>query len=146
MKHTLLNRITFLLLGLVVLNSCEKEISSAAHDEPVKDIAGKWKIVSLTRNGEDMTERMDLTKFRIIFNADGSYTLEDRFPFIVTTPGTFQLNDPQYPFSLTLTPQGETEAIANFQFPVIEGKRQLSLNMSLGCSSNTYQFNFEREN
>lgn len=134
------------MLGLMILASCEKEVGSAVLDESVKDITGKWKIVSLTRNGEDLSERMDFSKFRIIFNADGTYTLEDRFAFIVDGPGTFKLNDPQYPFTLTLTPEEAVEATAKFQFPVVEGDRQLSLNVALGCTSNIYQFNFEREN
>lgn len=146
MKPKIFIKICSLLLSLVVLTSCEKEISTAVPDEPVKEITGKWKIVSLFRNGEDLTERMDLTKFRINFNPDGTYTLEDRFAFIVSGPGSFRLSDPQYPFSLILTPQGAEQTMVDFQFPVVAGKRQMSLNMSLGCSSNTYQFNFEREN
>ena len=145
MKNRVLNKIIFSLLGLLVLASCQKEVSTVAYDESVKDITGKWKIVSLTRNGEDMTERVDLSKFRLVFNADGTYTLEDRFAFIVGAPGTFKLSDPQYPFSLSLTPQGAAAATIKFQFPVVKGKRQLSFNMSMGCVSNAYQFNFERE-
>ena len=129
----------------MVFASCE-EVTDVASDETSKDITGRWKIVSLIRNGEDMTERMDLSKFRIVFNADGTYTMEDQFAFIVDGPGTYRLSDPQYPFGLILTPEAKPEAKAKFQFPVVKGKRQLSLDMSLGCSSNTYQFNFEREN
>ncbi|KKX50878.1 DUF5004 domain-containing protein [Sphingobacterium sp. IITKGP-BTPF85] len=104
-------------------------------------------VVELTRNGEDVGKRMDLTNFKINFNADGTYTLADQLPFIVAAPGKYVFNDPQFPFSLILTPDDEKKDIPlKFQFPVKAGKRQLSLTFSLGCSSNTYQFNFERVN
>jgi len=146
MRNKILTKILSLFFGITVLSSCEKDLSAGFTDETVKDITGKWKIVALSRNGEDLTERMDLSKFRIVFNADGTYTLEDRFAFIVDGPGTYSLSDPQYPFALILTPQSQPEAQAKFQFPVVKGKRQVSLTMSPGCSGNTYQFNFEREN
>lgn len=131
---------------LILVSGCKKE-EAAVGDEAIKDITGRWKIKTLIRNGEDMTERMDLSKFRIIFNADNSYTLEDKFAFAVDESGTYQLDDPQFPFKIVLTPQSSTEkATINFEFPVVEGKRELSLKLSPGCASNSYQYFFEREN
>ncbi len=144
MRNTIFKKVIYLFLGILILTSCKEEVSTTVSGESVKDITGKWEIVSLLRNGEDLTERMDLSKFRIVFNADGTYTLEDRFAFIVDGPGTYNLSDPQYPFGLVMTPQAQPEAKAKFQFPVIKGERQLSLTMSMGCASNTYQFNFKR--
>lgn len=133
------------LCTILFVAGCKKEETSTG-DESVKDITGSWKIVKLIRNGEDMTQRIDLSKFRIVFNSDNSYTLVDKMAFVVDEPGTFKLDDPQYPFGLILTPQNSTEsANITFQFPVISGKRELSLTMSPGCSSNTYQYFFEKE-
>lgn len=137
----------FMVVGLASLSSCEDEISNMSTAETEKDITGSWKVVQLTRNGEDLSQRLDLTDFRIDFNPDGTYTLADQLPFIADAPGTYRLSDPQYPFALILTPEGvQEDVVARFQFPVVKGKRQLSLSFSLGCESNSYQFNFEREN
>ena len=136
-----------LIAGLTGLSSCEDSMSNMATEETEKDITGSWNVVRLTRNGEDLSARLDLTDFRIDFNPDGTYTLADELPFMADAPGTYRLSDPRYPFALILKPDGsDADVVANFQFPVVEGKRQLSLSFSLGCESNTYQFNFEREN
>lgn len=137
----------FVVVGLTGLSSCEDGISAMSTAETEKDITGSWKVIQLTRNGEDLSQRLDLTDFRIDFNPDGTYTLADQLPFIADAPGTYRLSDPQYPFALILTPEGvQEDVVAKFQFPVVKGKRQLSLSFSLGCESNSYQFNFEREN
>ncbi len=136
-----------IVVGLAGLASCEDEISNMSTTETEKDITGSWKVVQLTRNGEDLSQRLDLTDYRIDFNPDGTYTLSDQLPFIADAPGTYRLSDPQYPFALILTPEGvQEDVVARFQFPVVKGNRQLSLSFSLGCESNSYQFNFEREN
>lgn len=138
--------IFYLLLGTMVLFSCKNEVVDLITDEPVKDISGTWKIVSLTRNGEELSERIDLSKFKITFNPDGSYSLQDKMAFTVSGPGSYQLNDSQYPSGLVLTEQDKAPQKMTFQFPVVAGKRQLSLTLSPGCEGNTYQYNFVREN
>ena len=147
MKINVLLPAVLMAFGLAALSSCEDGISDMATVETEKDITGSWHVVQLTRNGEDLSQRLDLTGYRIEFNPDGTYTLAQQLPFIADAPGTYRLSDPQYPFALILQPEGAQEdVVASFQFPVIKGKRQLSLSFSLGCESNTYQFNFEREN
>lgn len=136
----------YLLLASVTVFSCKDEVAAVVTDESVKDITGTWKVVSLTRNGEELNQRMDLSKFRIIFKPDGTYTLQDKLAFAVSGPGNYKLNDPQYPYSVLLTEQGKTAKTVKFQFPVIEGKRQMSLTLSPGCTGNTYQYNFIKEN
>ncbi|WP_245893035.1 DUF5004 domain-containing protein [Parapedobacter indicus] len=147
MKINVILPAVLLAFGLTALSSCEDGISNVSTAEAAKDITGSWKVVQLTRNGEDLSERLDLTDFRIDFNPDGTYTLAEQLPFIANAPGTYSLSDPQYPFALILRPEGvQEDVVARFQFPVVEGERQLSLSFSLGCESNVYQFNFEREN
>jgi hypothetical protein len=145
MKRKIFAFFYLLLVSLTIL-SCKDEVAAIVTDESVKDVTGTWKIVSLTRNGEELVTRMDLSKFKVTFKADGTYTLVDKLAFVVSGPGTYRLNDPQYPYSLILIEQNKTPQIVKFQFPVIEGKRQLSLTMSPGCTGNTYQYNFKREN
>jgi hypothetical protein len=133
-------------MTLMSLSGCKKEKLSVT-DEPNKSIIGSWKIVKLSRNGEDMTERIDLSKFRIIFNADNTYTLQDQMAFVVSEPGTYSLDDPKYPFYLMLTPQNSKDGNkVKFEFPISEGQRQVNLTISPGCSSNTYEYVFEKTN
>jgi len=139
-------KIFYLLLCTMVLLSCKNEVAELIKDEPVKDITGTWKIVSLSRNGEELAERLDLSKFKVTFNADGTYTLQDQMAFTVSGPGSYQLNDSQYPSGLIMTEQGKEPEKMTFRFPVIAGKRQLSLTLSPGCEGNVYQYNFVREN
>lgn len=136
----------YLLLATITVFSCKDEVAAVITDESVKDITGTWKVVSLSRNGEELSQRIDLSKFRIIFKSDGTYTLQDKLAFAVSGPGSYKLNDPQYPYSVLLTEQGKQAKSIKFQFPVIEGKRQMSLTLSPGCAGNTYQYNFVKEN
>ncbi len=147
MKIKILAPLVFGIMSLLTLSSCEDEMAKVTNEESIKDIAGNWKVVQLIRNGEDLSKRMEVKDFQINFNTDGTYTLAEQLPFVVDASGRYMFNDPQFPFSLILRPEGEEKEVAvKFQFPVVAGKRQLSLSFSLGCSSNSYQFNFERQN
>ncbi|WP_313529271.1 DUF5004 domain-containing protein [Sphingobacterium multivorum] len=129
------------------INSCKDELGNIPTEEAEKDITGKWQVTQLTRNGEDLSKRLALDNFKIDFNADGTYTIADNLPFVVSGSGKYRLDDPQYPFSVVLSPaEGKADIVLKFQFPVVKGKRQLSLVTSLGCSSNTYQYDCERLN
>lgn len=134
----------FIFLCMAALSGCNKETLSIKN-EPVKDIAGSWKIVKLVRNGEDITSRINLDKFRIIFNKDSTYTLQDKMAFVVMKPGTYSLDDPQYPFFLNLTPQDNAQANKiKLSLPIVGGSRQINITISPGCSSNSYQYVFEK--
>lgn len=137
-----------LMLGLCwAINSCKDELGNIPTKEIEKDITGNWKVTQLTRNGENLSKRLKLENFKIDFKADGTYSIADDLPFVVSGSGKYRLDDPQYPFSVVLSPAaGKDEVVLKFQFPVVNGKRQLSLVMSLGCSSNTYQYDCERLN
>jgi hypothetical protein len=131
-------------LAFFLFSSCKKDLTEFV--ESNKDITGTWKIVKLARNSEDMTSRMDLSKFRIIFNGDNTYTLQDQFPFIVTEPGTYGFDDPQYPFSLNFKASGSAdENKISFEYPIVSGKRQIKLTISLGCTKNSYEYYFDKE-
>lgn len=135
-----------LLVTVLALHACKEETAATITEEPIKDITGTWRVVSLTRNGEELAQRLDLSKFKINFKSDGTYVLQDKLAFPVTDGGTYKLNDAQYPAGLLLTQQGQQAKAIKFQFPVVAGKRQLSLTFSQGCAGNTYQYNFTREN
>ncbi len=134
--------ITCLLIG--GLYACKKQ-PTIPFREPLKDITGSWEIIKLTRNGEDLTSRIDLSKFRLVFNKDSTYSFEGKFPFIVSQPGTYSLDNPQFPFYISFTTKDKTiRDTLNFIYPIVNGQRQISLNISPGCSSNTYNYVFKK--
>ncbi len=126
------------------LAGCSKEMTSATV-ESMKDITGTWRVVQVTRNEEDLSQRVDLSTFRFILKEDYSYSFVDKLPFVVNSPGTFNLDDPQYPFYLLLKPSGgASESKVPLQMPVKKGKAQLSMSFSPGCETNKYRYVFER--
>lgn len=142
-------RITLLLcLALSVLclglTGCNKEMAGVSV-EPLKNIAGTWKVVQITRNEEDLSQRIDLNTFRLVLKEDNTYSFADHLPFVVNNPGTFSLDDPQYPFYLLLKPNGGApESKVSLQMPVKKGKTQLSMTLSPGCETNSYRYVFEK--
>ncbi|MCW8310137.1 DUF5004 domain-containing protein [Sphingobacterium sp. InxBP1] len=146
MKKNTIRLLPMLMLLCAGLQSCTDELAKIPAEEPAKDITGDWKVIQLTRNGEDLGSRMLLDHFRISFKADGTYAVADQLPFVVRGSGTYRLEDPQYPFHIVLRPaDGQENVLLKFQFPIVKGRRQLSLSMSLGCAGNSYQYDLERQ-
>ena len=132
-----------LLLG-ALFGSCKMEkVGPAA--ESVKDVSGNWKIIKATRNGTDLTSIVDFSQFRLSFN-QGNYTLVNKVPFLVSQNGTYALDDPKYPFKITFTAGAATPVATAFNFPIVNGVRQLSLTFSPGCTNNTYVYVFQKSN
>lgn len=143
------NRIIMIVsLGLLCwINACDtfENQMPPAPDEAVKEIDGVWKIGKATRNGLDITNWMDFTQFRIKFNQDKTYTIEHYLPFAVKSNGTWNLDDPQYPFNLQLTESDSDKPLTTvFNYPVVNGKRQIILSFSPGCKNNVYTYTFEK--
>jgi hypothetical protein len=113
-------------------------------EESEKKIDGSWKIVKATRNEVDITTLMDFSQFRIRFNTDNTYTIEHYLPFAVKENGTWSFDDPKYPFYLNLTENGLTNTLA-FNYPVLGGRRVITLSFTPGCRSNIYTYTFEKE-
>jgi len=135
---------TALLFGAVLLASCKKN-NDVPFTEPAKSVAGKWQIVKASRNGTDLMPYVDFSQFRLNFNDDSTYTIDNLLPFIVSKKGAYSLDDPKYPFKISFRQDGSTAPITtNFSYPVVNGKRQISLSFSPGCTKNSYQYTFER--
>ena len=130
-------------LILLAVASCKKE-NTDIPAEPVKTIAGSWKIIKASRNGTDLTTRFDFSAFRINFT-DSSYTLTNPVPFIVSKNGKWSFDDPQYPFKLSLTAQNDTAKTSEFSYPVVNGVRNIVVSLSPGCRSNTYQYTLQQD-
>jgi hypothetical protein len=132
-----------LLLGCT-LYSCKIEHLNPPN-EPLKNITGSWSIIHATRNGTDLTNGFDFSKFRIVFT-DSTYAIDSLVPFIVTKGGKWVFDNPQYPYNLILTPKDSGSVMTPFLFPVTGGVRNIVLTFSPGCPSNAYQYTLQKVN
>jgi len=132
-----------MMLVAVIVYSCKKE-KIVIPDEPIKTIDGSWKIISALRNGTDLTNRFDFSKFRIVFS-DSSYTITEPVPFIVSKNGNWSFDDANYPFRVYFRATGDTTTGSTLQYPVVKGVRNMIISFSPGCTSNIYQYTLEKE-
>ena len=132
---------------LITMVACDTFKDNELHDysETVKSIDGVWQLQTVERNGIDITNAMDFTNFRLNLNADGTYTIDNYLPFAVKEPGTWALDDPQYPFSVSFRQNNAgSDVVVNLKYPIVEGKRIIAITLSPGCYSNTYNYVFEK--
>lgn len=114
--------------------------------EPVKNLSGEWKIQSVLRNGTDITENMDFSPFSVTMNSDGTYHIENYMPFVVRRDGQWKADDAQYPFRLTfLETSDNKETTVDITSPIQQGVRMMTIQLSPGCSSNTYTYTLQRK-
>ncbi|WP_346316154.1 DUF5004 domain-containing protein [Chitinophaga sp. YIM B06452] len=142
MKFTL--PICLLMALSLAITSCKRK--EILVPEQPKDIAGEWRITKAMRNGIDITALADFTQFRIHFNANQQYTIENPLPFIVSKNGSYAMDDPKFPFRITFSQTGGTAVSSTFTYPVVNGKRNMNFSFSPGCTANTYLYTLERVN
>lgn len=135
-----------LLITLLVLiaSSCKRETITAPQ-EADKSIDGTWKIIKAVRNGTDLTSRFDFSRFSIRFE-DSTYVIDSLVPFVVESSGSYHVDDPKYPFKIIFKEKGQEPKTLNMEFPITGGVRNIILNFSPGCSSNTYQYTLQKSN
>ncbi|MBB5394094.1 DUF5004 domain-containing protein [Mucilaginibacter sp. AK015] len=133
-----------LLLVTLMAAACKTE-KVLPKQEALKDISGSWQVIKATRNGTDLAGLVDFGQFRINFDGSG-YKLTNRLPFIVNQDGMFALDDPEYPYKITFTAAGGTPVSTAFTYPIVNGKRQLSLTFSPGCANNSYVYVLQKVN
>ncbi|MDB5110154.1 MAG: hypothetical protein JWR67_1268 [Mucilaginibacter sp.] len=134
-----------LIMAVVLIASSCKTEKVLPQKEALKDITGNWQVIKATRNGTDLTNIVDFSQFKLNF-ANGNYTLQNKLPFLVNQNGSFSLDDPQYPFKITFTATGAQPVSTVFTYPVVNGKRQLSLTFSPGCANNSYVYVLQQIN
>ena len=141
-----MNRIKIFFIITILLSVVACKTEKEVFVEPQKDLAGTWRISKVTRNAADITEWIDSTGFRLVLNNDNTYALgTNGIPFLVNAPGTWEADDPQYPYHLLFTPTGSTETVSgSVTTPVIKGNRSLSITLSPGCYKNTYVYTLEK--
>jgi hypothetical protein len=133
-----------LMMAVLLAASCKTE-KVLPQQEALKDISGSWQVIKATRNGTDLAGLVDFGQFRINFDG-GGYKLTNKLPFIVTQDGAFALDDPEYPYKITFTATGGTSVSTAFTYPIVNGKRQLSLTFSPGCANNSYIYVLQKVN
>ncbi|GGF24366.1 DUF5004 domain-containing protein [Echinicola rosea] len=142
LKHVLLCAVCSWTFGSCLeLNS---ESQQETIEESVKDISGEWQIKKAFRNDLDITEMMDFSQFRIVFSTDHTYQVSNYLPFLVKDNGEWFLDDPQYPFYISMVPSDGEEVNTEFDFPIANGDREIRLAFSPGCSNNAYEYVLER--
>jgi hypothetical protein len=134
-----------LIIAVLLFSSCRIEEIAPVAEAP-KNVTGSWKVIKATRNGTDITNAFDFTQFRLKFDSTDNYILVNKLPFLVNKNGKYKLDDPAYPFKLTMVPEGGSAVSTSFNYPTIAGIRQLSLTFIPGCELNSYIYTLEREN
>ena len=132
----------------VAVSSCDTfkdEITPESYSEVAKNINANWQLSAVSRNGVDITDMMDFTRFHIVLNEDNTYKIENYLPFIVKGNGSWSVDDPIYPFHLFFKENGtETEIKTLIGFRTVNGKRQMSITLSPGCHTNKYIYTFKQ--
>ena len=137
----------FFVLAVIIssCNSFKDEITPEKYSEVPKDIDGNWQLVSVLRNGTDITDYMDFKRFHVLLNKDNTYKLNNYLPFIVKNDVTWNVDDPIYPFHLILKEEGsEKEVKTEIGFLTVDGQRRHTITLSPGCYSNKYVYTFEQ--
>ena len=69
---------------------------------------------------------MDFKRFHVLLNKDNTYKLNNYLPFIVKNDGTWNVDDPIYPFHLILKEEGsEKEVKTEIGFLTVDGNADL---------------------
>ena len=114
-------------------------------EESVKDISGVWKLQMVSRNGIDITESMDFSQFTLNLNNDGTYTIDNYLPFVVKENGIWSTDNPTMPFQIVFKEESKSEPVkVELNYPIVNGSRSLTINLSPGCYSNTYVYQLIR--
>jgi len=150
MKKTVFIQLLFPFALALLFLACDqfKDSAPQSFTESDKSPVGSWKIVKVVRNSSNITPLMDFSKFRITFNEDGSYSVNNKLPFFVKKNGAWSLDDPLYPFWISFDEQGAAEKQAYpFVYYPVAGKRSMTLTFvpAGGCVRNVYSYTFERE-
>lgn len=131
--------------GLVACNAFSDSTDPYAATEALKDLSGVWKLKSVVRNDVDITKEMDFTQFALHMNSDGTFHIDNYLPFVVERDGVWSIDDARHPQRITFQETGvQGDVQADFSYPIVEGRRSLSINLSPGCDKNKYTYTMER--
>ncbi len=135
----------FLAVLILFGSGCKKEIDvpPGAFDAQARSIEGSWKLIKISRNGTDMTNRLDVSQFNLTFS-DNSFAINETLPFVVAGNGTWSFDNPDYPMAIEFI-TGTDTGMVSLTSAIYSSKSLLSLRLSPGCSGNIYEYTLERE-
>ena len=102
MKH--ITRLFLAVAAVALATSCSTfsdDSNPYEVSESAKNLSGTWKLQTVTRNGIDITKSMDFTRFQLQLKDDGTYSIQNYLPFVVSGEGQWAVNDPQHPMQLS---------------------------------------------
>jgi len=140
---------------VLILFGCEDEllVRQDALTPYAVSIEGTWELYSISRNGMDLTGVMDLTDSNIEFNGDGTFSLSSAsMPFPTLRPseayftsGGWSFNNDYQPTELQFS-DGSARVPVKLDQPLYgNNNTTLALEFSLGCSTNTYVYQFKKK-
>ncbi|MEY8686739.1 DUF5004 domain-containing protein [Bacteroides sp. AN502(2024)] len=136
------------LLTMLWMVSCDTFSASSDPDknmEQEKDVSGTWQLITVSRNGNDITDAMDFSQFKLHLKKDGNYTIENYLPFVVRHDGKWKVDDVYFPFRIYFTEEGSTDqASTEILFPITNGERNIIITHSPGCVMNSYTYVFKK--
>ncbi len=136
------------LLTILFMVSCDTFSASSDPDknmEQVKDVSGVWQLTTVSRNGNDITDAIDFSQFKLHLKKDGNYTIENYLPFVVRHDGKWKVDDAYFPFHLYFTEEGaENQESTEILFPITNGERNIIITHSPGCVTNSYTYVFKK--
>lgn len=142
MKNYLNKTLTGTLYFLIIISvtACVKENTDILQ-EPIKDITGEWRIEMVTRNKVDITDFFNFQDFSLTFNDDGTYHIANEVPFIIDKDGSWEIDPKRYTMYMKFV-QGENgeEFSSEFDYPIVQGRREIILKGSPGCMNNIYEY------
>jgi len=141
------------LFAAILFAGCEDdlEVRQDALTNYNVDINGSWKLFSISRDGEDLSSSIRFTDYTLELS-NGSFNLNSSavpFPTLKTTgaafsSGSWSFNDDIYPTHIQFTNGSEVVPV-KMGFPAYGvNNSSLILEFSLGCSSNTYSYQFKK--
>ena len=140
MKHFKL--IPILLIALFMSCEDKPELNPEGFTEFGVDISGSWKINQVLQNDIDITNFFDFQSFSLQMNYENgqpsTFSLSDfSGPFsLKQNNGTWSFDDPIYPQKINFS----DGTILDIKGGVLSKGNQMTIETSLGCSSNTYTY------
>jgi hypothetical protein len=146
---------TSLIFFLILFCGCEDELElrQDALTPYEVSIDGAWELYSVSRNGADLTQVMDLTDVEIEFSNDGTFSLSSSkipFPTLKSssnsfTAGSWKFNNDFQPTSIQFS-NGNAKVPVMLDQPLYgSNNTNLVFEFSLGCNANTYQYQFKKK-
>ncbi len=139
-----------LILVLSLTNCADDEnINPSGLVEQNADISGDWRLANVTQNNVDITDQFDFKSLSLsftyssdkpaTFNKTGSNSIPFAFSMV---DGAFTFDDLKYPTKLIFS--GSQDVSVKLGLPLVSNGNDLKLEMSLGCSNNTYVYWFKK--